>query len=89
MLANTSEKPERRTRALQASMRESGFDAAVLSKGVDMYYYSGFYTRPQKRHLFLIVPAEGDPAFFIPEPYRNQVTSSSWVETVFQDEKMG
>lgn len=83
MLTRTDELPERRTRRLQEDLLKAGIDAAIISKGVDQYYFSGFYTRPQKRHLFLLVPAEGEPAFFIPEPYREQVEPGSWVEDIY------
>lgn len=73
---------EQRTRTLQARLREEEADAAIFSKGVDMGYFSGFFTRPQKRPLFLFIPADQEPAFFIPDPYETQVTADSWVENI-------
>lgn len=83
MLTRDDELPELRTRQLQTDLADAGIDAAIISKGVDQYYFSGFYTRPQKRHLFFIVPADGEPVFFIPEPYREQVEPGTWVEDIY------
>lgn len=74
--------PERRTRRLQRRLREEDVDAVVLSKGIDMGYFSGFFTRPQKRPLFLFVPAGGDPQFFIPDPYHEAVSTDAWVDEI-------
>ncbi|WP_254864695.1 M24 family metallopeptidase [Halovivax gelatinilyticus] len=77
----TDDRRERTERA-QKLLRERDADALILSKGIDQYYLSGFLTREQKRHLFLIVPAEGEPAYFAPDPYRRQLENQSWVPTM-------
>lgn len=74
---------QERTAQLQSALDERGADAFVLSKGIDQYYLSGFLTAEQKRHLFLVVPAEGEPVYFAPEPYRQQLEEDSWVSTLY------
>ncbi|MFC3958854.1 aminopeptidase P family N-terminal domain-containing protein, partial [Halovivax cerinus] len=57
MVPDPTDDRQERTERAQAQLRERDADALVLSKGIDQYYLSGFLTPPQKRHLFLIVPA--------------------------------
>lgn len=58
---------------------ENNADALVLGPGPNQYYLSGLRTRQSKRHLFLIVVPDGDPLFFIPEAYVDEVRRDSWV----------
>jgi Xaa-Pro aminopeptidase len=80
--APTDDRDERIARVQQA-LTDRGEDLLVLSKGINQYYLSGFLTSEQKRHLFLFVPAEGDPFYFAPEPYRQELEASSTVETIY------
>jgi Xaa-Pro aminopeptidase len=81
-LEPTDDRDERIAR-VQKELADRGTDALVLSKGINQYYLSGFLTSEQKRHLFLFVPANGEPFYFAPEPYRQQLESSSSVDTVY------
>jgi Xaa-Pro aminopeptidase len=73
---------ERRTRACQERLREGAGDLAVLFPSRNLFYATGFDEEPQERHLFLLVPAEGDPVFLVPDLYGSQVESESWVDEV-------
>ncbi|WP_257300708.1 Xaa-Pro peptidase family protein [Haloarchaeobius sp. FL176] len=73
---------ERRTRACQQRLRDGAGDLAVLFPSRNLFYATGFDEEPQERHLFLFVPAEGDPTFLVPDLYGSQVESESWVEDV-------
>lgn len=68
---------------VQQELADSGEDVLVLSKGINQYYLSGFFTAEQKRHLFLFIPAEREPFYFAPEPYRQDLEASSTVETIY------
>jgi Xaa-Pro aminopeptidase len=73
---------ERRTRACQEQLREGPADAVVCFPSTNLQYLSGFVEEPGERHLLLFVPATGDPVFFIPELYEQQVREASWVGDV-------
>ncbi|WP_435347662.1 M24 family metallopeptidase [Haloarchaeobius sp. HRN-SO-5] len=73
---------ERRTRACQERLRATNADLAVLFPSTNLYYATGFHEDPQERHLFCFVPADGDPAFLVPELYETQVRTESWVDDV-------
>lgn len=73
---------ERRTRAAQERLRGGAGEALALFPGRNLRYTSGFDEEPGERHLFLIVPAEGEPVFFVPELYGEQVREASWVPDV-------
>ena len=73
---------ERRTREAQARLRAGAGDALALFPSQNLFYLSGFREEPGERHLFLFVPAEGDPAFYAPELYAEQVRAASWVTDV-------
>jgi Xaa-Pro aminopeptidase len=78
-----SETPfERRTRDAQAALTEAGADALVCFPSHNLTYLSGFAEDPAERHLFLFVPATGDPTFLVPDLYGEQVRGESWVADV-------
>lgn len=75
-----SERPfERRTRDAQRRLRDGAGDALVLFPSQNLRYLSGFDETPGERHLFLFVPADGDPTFFVPALYATQIEDESWV----------
>ncbi|WP_353633561.1 Xaa-Pro peptidase family protein [Halobacterium sp. NMX12-1] len=73
---------EARTRECQQRLRERGAAGVVLFPSPNLYYLGGFREEPGERHLFLFVPAEGDPAFVAPELYGDQLREATWVEDV-------
>jgi Xaa-Pro aminopeptidase len=78
-----SETPfERRTRDAQAALSDAGADALVCFPSHNLTYLTGFAEEPAERHLFLFVPAAGDPTFLVPDLYGEQVREASWVRDV-------
>ncbi|MDS0298435.1 Xaa-Pro peptidase family protein [Halogeometricum sp. S1BR25-6] len=73
---------ERRTRDAQAALREAGADALVCFPSSNLFYLSGFSEDPGERHLFFLVPADGDPTFLIPDLYETQVRAATWTDDV-------
>ncbi|WP_267639581.1 M24 family metallopeptidase [Haloarchaeobius amylolyticus] len=73
---------ERRARACQDRLESVDAAAAVLFPSPNLYYASGFHEEPAERHLFLFVPATGDPVFLVPELYASQIRDESWVTDV-------
>ncbi|MFB6136035.1 MAG: M24 family metallopeptidase [Halobacteriaceae archaeon] len=72
---------ERRARACQRALRAAEADAVVLFPSPNLYYVTGFHEEPSERHLFWLLPSEGDPVFVVPDIYREQVTET-WVGDV-------
>jgi Xaa-Pro aminopeptidase len=70
-----------RTRACQERLREAGADL-VLFPSHNLTYLSGFAESPGERHLLLVVPRRGEPAFLVPELYEEQVRGESWIPDV-------
>ena len=73
---------ERRARDAQTALREAGADALVCFPSPNLFYLSGFREEPGERHLFLLVPADGDPTFPVPDLYGTQVRAAGWVDDV-------
>jgi Xaa-Pro aminopeptidase len=73
---------EDRTRRCQRRLRERDAAGVVLFPSPNLYYLGGFQEDPSERHLFLLVPSEGDPAFVAPELYDEQLRGATWVEDV-------
>ncbi|NEU58262.1 Xaa-Pro peptidase family protein [Halorussus sp. MSC15.2] len=73
---------EARTRRCQDRLGELGADAAILFPSTNLFYASGFRDEPMERHLFLVIPSDGDPAFVAPEMYDEQIRDASWVEDI-------
>lgn len=71
---------EDRTRRCQRRLADAGADAVVLFPSTNLFYASGFDEEPMERHLFLVIPRDGDPAFVAPEMYDEQIRQASWVE---------
>lgn len=71
----------RRTDEARERLRESHADALVLSPGPEQRYLSGFGTEQSKRHTLLVVPADGEPFFFLPEMFADGARDASWVKT--------
>ncbi|MEF8780346.1 MAG: Xaa-Pro peptidase family protein [Haloferacaceae archaeon] len=77
------EEPERRRlRRARERLREGAGDALVLFPSPNLEYLSGFRESPGERHLLLFVPSDGEPLFFVPELYRDQVERDSRVGDV-------
>jgi Xaa-Pro aminopeptidase len=55
-----------RVRRLQQLMGDVGVDAALLSVGADLPYFSGYEAMPSERLTMLVVPVVGDPIMFVP-----------------------
>ncbi|MFD1512766.1 M24 family metallopeptidase [Halomarina rubra] len=72
---------EERTRAAQERLRDHDADL-VLFPSHDLTYLSGFEEHPGERHLLLFVPRSGDPVFFVPDLYGEQIRETSWVPDV-------
>ena len=70
---------ERRTRAVQAALRDTGADALVCVPGRTLQYLTGFDEPQRDRHLLFVVPAEGDPAAFVPALSAAQFRAETWV----------
>jgi Xaa-Pro aminopeptidase len=70
---------ERRTEAVQAELADSGADALICVPGRSLQYLTGFADEQRERHLFLLLPADGDATFFAPELYESQLRSTTWV----------
>ncbi|MFC3478905.1 M24 family metallopeptidase [Halobacterium litoreum] len=73
---------EDRTRRCQKRLRERDAASVVLFPSPNLYYLGGFHEEPAERHLFLFVPASGDPAFVAPELYGEQLREATWVGDV-------
>ncbi|WP_051237119.1 M24 family metallopeptidase [Paenibacillus pinihumi] len=65
-----------RTRRLQAAMRKSGLDAFLATQNVDLYYLTG-----SMQTGYLIVPAEGEPTYYVRRSLMRAVGEAS-VRTV-------
>lgn len=71
-----------RVSKLQSAMIQNGLDLVVLSPGPNMYYLSGVFEDSQERPLLLMIPQVGDPFFFSPSLYADQIRSESYVDDV-------
>jgi Xaa-Pro aminopeptidase len=52
---------------LQAALAGQGVDAALLSVGADLPYFTGYEAMPSERLTVLVAPASSDPVLFVPE----------------------
>jgi len=71
-----------RTERCRNRLREVGADALVCFPGRNLQYLTGFAEDPGERHLFLFVPADGDPVLLVPALYEAQVRTETRVEDV-------
>jgi len=60
-----------RLRALRARLTQAGIDAAVVVQNADLFYFAGSIQQG-----ILVVPAEGDPVYFVRKVYERAVTES-------------
>ena len=71
--------------ATQHAMRARGIDALLVSIGSDLPYLTGYRAFPLERITALVLPADGDPALFVPELEAPRVHTSvavhAWAET--------
>lgn len=69
----------------QQAMQERGIDALLVSVGSDLPYLTGYRAFPLERITALVVPADGEPALFVPELEAPRVDTSvevhPWAET--------
>ena len=73
---------ERRVREARRRLDDRGDDALVLFPSRNLQYLTGFAEEPGERHLLLFVPADGEPVFFAPELYGDQLREESWIADV-------
>ncbi|MDW8107370.1 MAG: Xaa-Pro peptidase family protein [Armatimonadota bacterium] len=57
---------QQRVAKLQQAMLREGVDVFLASTQVNMQYLSGFSEPPLERLMFLLVPKQGEPAWFAP-----------------------
>ncbi|MGZ0745632.1 M24 family metallopeptidase [Haloparvum sp. AD34] len=60
-------------------LRDGAGDAIVLFPSNNLLYTTGFDESPGERHLFLVIPADGDPVFFAPALYETQLREETAV----------
>ena len=58
--------PASRLDLVRESVRAAGFDAVLLTPGPDLRYVTGYDAKQLERLTCLLVPADGDPALFVP-----------------------
>ena len=51
---------------LQEAMEDTGTDAAILSIGPDLPYFTGYDASPSERITALVVPRVGEPTLYLP-----------------------
>jgi Xaa-Pro aminopeptidase len=58
--------PANRLDLVRESARAAGLDAVLLTPGPDLRYVTGYDAKQLERLTCLVVPADGDPALFVP-----------------------
>jgi Xaa-Pro aminopeptidase len=58
--------PAERLERVQTAVRAAGLDAVLLTPGPDLRYVTGYDAKQLERLTCLVVPAQGDPALFLP-----------------------
>ena len=58
--------PAARLELVRDAVRAAGLDAVLLTPGPDLRYVSGYDAKQLERLTCLVVPAQGDPALFVP-----------------------
>jgi Xaa-Pro aminopeptidase len=58
--------PASRLQLVRDSVRAVGLDAVLLTPGPDLRYVTGYDAKQLERLTCLVVPAQGDPALFVP-----------------------
>ncbi len=73
-----------RIRRIQEELRADGLGGAVFAPTAQMRYLSGFAESGHERLLALFVPAEGEPAFVVPEINAEQTRANpAGIDRVF------
>ena len=72
---------KRRDRAANRC-RDVGADAIVCFPSRNLQYLTGYAAEPSERHLLLVVPADGDPCFLVPELSETEVSDATSVADV-------
>lgn len=62
----TTEWYQRKTRQIQAQMAVEKLDALLLLDPYNIFYATGFFHQSTERPLGALIPAAGDPVFFVP-----------------------
>jgi len=60
-----------RVAALQAKLGQEGLDAAVIVQNADLFYFAGSIQQG-----ILVVPAAGEPVYFVRKVYERAVAES-------------
>ena len=58
--------PADRLEAVRAALRAAGLDAVLLTPGPDLRYVVGYDAKQLERLTCLAIPADGDPALYVP-----------------------
>jgi Xaa-Pro aminopeptidase len=58
--------PAERLELVQAAVAAAGLDAVLLTPGADLRYVTGYEAKQLERLTCLVVPADGEPALFVP-----------------------
>ncbi len=58
--------PASRLELVRDAVRAAGLDAVLLTPGPDLRYVTGYDAKQLERLTCLVVPAEGDPALYVP-----------------------
>ncbi|SNR45715.1 aminopeptidase P family protein [Halorubrum vacuolatum] len=72
---------ERRIRAADR-LHAIGADGLICFPSRNLQYLTGFYEEPGERHLFLVLPADGDPALLVPALYGTQIREGTTVAEI-------
>lgn len=71
---------------LQSEMKKQGVDMLLLSTPENIYYSTGYrswYTSSLFRPVFVLVPAEGDPAIILRILEKTTVSFTSWTPHIY------
>jgi len=74
-----------RVEELKNRMSDAGADLTVLFPGPNMTYFSGVEAEPSERHFLLLIPSEGDPYFMAPDLFEQEVDSSGFDVSFWED----
>jgi len=58
--------PRSRPGLVREAVRAAGLDAVLLTPGPDLRYVTGYDAKQLERLTCLVIPADGDPALFVP-----------------------
>ena len=72
---------QRKFREIQSRLPDAGLDALLLLDPFNIFYATGFFHQPTERPLAALVPAAGEPIFFVPL-LEEDMARETWVEDV-------